>query len=178
MTAIRGLRTYVAVIHEKHGVLLLQTHAKTKSTAAHFELPGGRVRRDDYGEKYSRIHGGIVVRETARTAAARHLFEETSIDIREGTDKMRLEYLDGSEKEGICFFVLKLSDADIPDLEESWTESLPMQQWRLTLSERHASFIFVKDPRAAAVLIIDQAGGRASEALRKHDKSSVFCCLC
>ena len=70
---------FVVAHNYDKGILLLEAYKKNKGT--HYQLPGGNIDKDEI-ERY-----GIV--EGARRAAARELWEETGIDMRNNIERLQ-----------------------------------------------------------------------------------------
>jgi 8-oxo-dGTP pyrophosphatase MutT (NUDIX family) len=71
-------RAFILAEHPVHGILLLQATKKNKGT--HFQLPGGHVDAEEVQR--------VGVEKAFVTAAARELFEETQIDLREKLERL------------------------------------------------------------------------------------------
>ena len=94
-----GVRVFVIAKHDRFGYLLLEANKKSKG-GRHFQLPGGHVDRQelsDFGEP-----------EACRVAAARELYEETGLDLRNCLHRLQPVDLQAAGEEGNRFdlFVL------------------------------------------------------------------------
>ena len=86
-----GLRAFIVAKHERFGYLLLEANKKRKG-GRHYQLPGGHVDRLEMTD-----HGEV---EACRVAAARELFEETGLDLRNNLSRLVPVDLQGLGSEG------------------------------------------------------------------------------
>jgi ADP-ribose pyrophosphatase YjhB (NUDIX family) len=90
-------RAFIIAQHAEHGVLLLKAFKKRKGT--HHQLPGGHIDATDV---------------SPAAAAARELFEETGLDIREQLDRLSPLVFPSADKKLMkrAYFKLALTDKD------------------------------------------------------------------
>lgn len=119
--------------------------------------------------------------ETARIAAARELFEETGIDIRNSLDRLQPVRVreQESETELYCeldkriFFFVSLQKDDVTFLDKSGEIIGPKFQQHDTIisrpvvkiSDEHSDYIFEPDPVESVRKISLHSGGVPSKAL-------------
>ena len=96
------LKAFVTVVHQDHGILLLRCTRKKKK-GDHYQLPGGRVDKEEVEGMMANFESGdndtdnfVRSREGALLAAcqmgcARELWEETGIDVRGPEEINRLK---------------------------------------------------------------------------------------
>lgn len=171
-----GLRAFLLVKHNEHGLLILEACKKRKG-GRHYQLPGGHVDTHEL-EHYGDAEG-------CRIAAARELYEETGMDFRDrlyrlslvemqtlGADAMKLH------QTGRRYFKLDISNSDsVDDLACDFHSNhgnngtvrlatpLSMEDFRLRLSSEHTGFRFEKNYSKAAQLISLHSGGTSSLAV-------------
>jgi ADP-ribose pyrophosphatase YjhB (NUDIX family) len=96
-----GIRAFIIAKHERYGYLLLEANKKRKG-GRHYQLPGGHVDRQelcDYGET-----------EACRVAAARELYEETGLDLRNCLHRLAPIDLQAAGEEGNRYVFLSYCD--------------------------------------------------------------------
>lgn len=178
-------RAFVFVIHQKYGMVLLHC-TKKPSKGPHFQLPGGHIDQNEFVAAGMTSGGNPKVHllAAAKLGAARELFEETSIDVRQNLKRLQPAPLRlvGTDKELHCelkkriYFFLKVTDEDFWTEEREGFSSImrseldvPLgpkgKRLMLKLSEEHSGFKFQKEPRDAAELLKKHSGGVGSEAL-------------
>eukprot|EP01012_Entosiphon_sulcatum_P029976 TRINITY_DN3675_c0_g1_i4.p2 TRINITY_DN3675_c0_g1~~TRINITY_DN3675_c0_g1_i4.p2 ORF type:complete len:168 (+),score=28.94 TRINITY_DN3675_c0_g1_i4:24-506(+) len=152
------VRAFVFAHHPQHGFLLLQADKKRKG-GLHFQVPGGHV--DDVEVK---THG---LERACTVAAARELFEETGIDIRNALDRL-IPARDRNGRHLIVkdryFYALQLSDADSI---QNGLPPLSGEPFPLRLSHEHTGFTFMKDQLKAADAVESHSGGKVTKALKE-----------
>ena len=182
-------RAFLFAQHPIHGMLLLYCSRKKKKPP-HFQAPGGHVDNEDFESALSRLkkinaynncsHPLLVL--ACKIGAARELYEETGIDIRNDLD--RLHPVKIREKDNgvftkshvlkhrlffkICFgdedFVTEGFDSkDKLGWSRSMNDTPPMLM--IKLSHEHQGFTFEPDPKRAVDLLINHSGGKVSTAL-------------
>mmetsp|Transcript_31547 Transcript_31547/g.48049 ORF Transcript_31547/g.48049 Transcript_31547/m.48049 type:complete len:593 (+) Transcript_31547:36-1814(+) len=180
-------RSFIFVVHEQHGLLLLHCTRK-KNKAPHHQLPGGHIDKPEFlmaAAKCQDAHAQLII--AAQAGAARELYEETGIDVRDkvfrlepaalrnevGTDKSGKLVMTCELKKRLYFF-LPVTDEDFlqdSDVSEENDANLiaPMSaigsNLRLKLSIEHSGFEFEKDPEKSAELLKKHSGGKGSKAL-------------
>ena len=82
-------RAFVVVRHNSRGYLLLRAYKRKKGV--HYQLPGGRIDRDD---------------ASPASAAARELFEETGVDLRRMLPRLTPILQEASWCSGRVYFML------------------------------------------------------------------------
>eukprot|EP00949_MAST-11_sp_MAST-11-sp1_P005361 g5361.t1 len=158
-----GLRAFVIAMHREHGVLLLQAEKRKKGV--HFQLPGGRIDKQEVDQYDSCLEGA------QRAAAARELFEETGIDLRGENSSRRLIQLDFPESmlssigNRRCFFFLDLCDEDAPSADHDSERPITGEDFKLKISKEHTGFMFERNIERAAAAVKKHSGGKCSKAL-------------
>ena len=115
-------RGFVFAIHPDHGYVLLHCTRKKKKPN-HFQLPGGHI--DDFEFKAAAEATSNPLQQlqlAGRMGAARELFEETSIDLRNSLDRLHPAKLCKTEKKdklsnehkNRLFYSVELTDEDFP----------------------------------------------------------------
>ena len=115
-------RGFIFVVHETLGLLLLYCTRK-KNKGPHYQAPGGHV--DDI--EFIKAASTANTRNTqlllaAQTGAARELYEETGIDLRNHLDRVQPVKLRQEEKKDTLdneykqrlFFTVTVKDSDFP----------------------------------------------------------------
>jgi 8-oxo-dGTP pyrophosphatase MutT (NUDIX family) len=185
-------RGFVFVVHEQHGLLLL--HCTRKSNKGpHFQLPGGHVDEPEFLQAARKTHdANAQLLIAAQMGAARELYEETGIDVREKlfrlepaalrnelTANRNGKFIMTCELKKRLYFFLLVIDDDFPFDEDASKLTAPMtgegSSLRLKLSVEHSGFMFEKNPERSAELLQKHSGGNGSKALLmamqrdKHD---------
>mmetsp|Transcript_11272 Transcript_11272/g.17212 ORF Transcript_11272/g.17212 Transcript_11272/m.17212 type:complete len:321 (-) Transcript_11272:79-1041(-) len=188
-------RAFLFAQHPIHGLLLLYCSRK-KNKPPHFQAPGGHVDKEDFNEALTRLQdttssSGVDLESShpllllaCKIGAARELYEETGIDLRNHLDRLQPVQLRKSEKDNglfttSCvlkhrlFFKICVTDDDFETkgfdymvalgLSQSMNTEAPMLM--LKLSEEHQGFRFEPDPRRAVDLLTQHSGGKVSKAL-------------
>ena len=179
-------KSFVICHHPRYGYLILYSYKMRKGK--HGQLPGGRV--DD---RELLRHG---VTAAPMIAAARELFEETGIDVRENLVRLKpVQFPDGSRSlKGRHFFRLGLSDSDgleyranqgaaagganapQPFYDPDTTLASAAEpegtggSFRIRLSHEHIGWTFVEDPEAAALELQLHSGGKVAEGFRTAEE--------
>ena len=173
-------RGFIFVVHESSGLLLLHCTRKKKK-GPHFQLPGGHI--DDFEfEAAAKASGGgnaqTQLLEAAKAGAARELWEETGVDMRNQLERLQPAALKSSsaQKELSCeikrrlFFFLAVTDDDFLSADKT-TEPLvgPLgtegRHLRIKSSVEHSGFDFEKDPAVSVQKLKKHSGGVPSQAL-------------
>ena len=190
-------RAFLFAQHPVHGLLLLYCSRKKKKSP-HFQAPGGHVDNADFHIASGHIKSGKRDINTSsshpllvlacKIGAARELYEETGIDLRNSLNRLQPVPLrdDNSskvnEKEDdlTCrfkhrlFFKICLTDDDfVTDegfdskmglgLSQSMNTDPP--KLMIKLSHEHQGFIFEPNPVKAVDLLVQHSGGKVSTAL-------------
>ena len=188
-------RAFLFAQHPIHGLLLLYCSRK-KNKSPHFQAPGGHVDKEDFDEALIRLQDTTASSSSVdgdsshplltlacKIGAARELYEETGIDLRNDLNRLQPVQLRKSKKDGsfttscvlkhrlffkICFtdddFVTDGFDSMVTlGLSRSMNTEAPMLM--LKLSEEHQGFLFEPDPRRAIDLLNQHSGGKVSTAL-------------
>jgi 8-oxo-dGTP pyrophosphatase MutT (NUDIX family) len=178
-------RGFILCVHEQHGLLLLHCTRKPKK-GPHYQLPGGHVDEREFlaaAQASHDPHAQLMI--AAQMGAARELYEETGIDVRDKVYRMEPAALRNAittNKNGkfvlTCeikkrlYFFLPITDDDFnsPDsVDETFKLTGPMTavgaHLRLRLSVEHSGFMFEKDPEKSAKLLEQHSGGNGSKAL-------------
>jgi len=143
-------RAFIIAEHYSYGYLLLTAFKKKKGD--HHQLPGGHVDEGDQSPAH---------------AAARELFEETGIDIRNGLDRLSQVKINGkSSLKGRVFYYLPLNDDDrvgscSPSSGEDFT---------VNLSSEHIGYCFEKNRDKAADLLYLHSGGKSKTAMLTFER--------
>eukprot|EP00747_Dinoflagellata_sp_TGD_P166608 gnl/TRDRNA2_/TRDRNA2_189647_c0_seq1.p1 gnl/TRDRNA2_/TRDRNA2_189647_c0~~gnl/TRDRNA2_/TRDRNA2_189647_c0_seq1.p1 ORF type:complete len:204 (+),score=25.69 gnl/TRDRNA2_/TRDRNA2_189647_c0_seq1:15-626(+) len=142
-------RAFVLAKHVDRGLLLLRGYKPRKGV--HFQLPGGRMEDED---------------EEPLTTAARELFEETGVDVRDNLTRLHsLDFDDDCR----TFFIIELTDADSIDDDDSVGPLNSHEKevgFTLRLSPEHTGFLFEQNRTKACEELIKHSGGACSEAVR------------
>lgn len=113
-------RGFVFAIHPEYGYVLLHCTRK-KNKPNHFQLPGGHIDGFEFKEAAKATNDPLQQLMLAgKTGAARELFEETSIDLRNSLDRLQPTKLYEKERKNKLsneyksrlFYTVKLKDAD------------------------------------------------------------------
>jgi len=81
-------RGFAFVVHDTHGLLLLQCSRKKKKPV-HYQIPGGHVDEPEFiGAAKLTNDRNAQLELAGKVGAARELFEETGIDIRSSLDRL------------------------------------------------------------------------------------------
>lgn len=187
-------RAFLFAQHPIHGLLLLYCSRK-KNKSPHFQAPGGHVDKEDFDEALIRLQDTTASRSVdessshplltlaCKIGAARELYEETGIDLRNDLARLQPVQLQKVKKDGSVtttyvlkqrlFFKICFTDADFVTegfdsmvslgLTKSMNTEAPMLM--LKLSEEHQGFLFEPDPRRAIDLLKQHSGGKVSTAL-------------
>lgn len=189
-------RAFLFAQHPIHGLLLLYCSRK-KNKSPHFQAPGGHVDKEDFDEALIRLQDTTASSSSTvdgdsshplltlacKIGAARELYEETGIDLRNDLNRLQPVQLRKVKKDGsfttsfvlkhrlffkICFtnadFVTEGFDSMVAlGLSLSMNSEAPMLM--LKLSEEHQGFLFESDPRRAVDLLKQHSGGKVSAAL-------------
>eukprot|EP00401_Gymnodinium_catenatum_P071249 CAMPEP_0117600954 /NCGR_PEP_ID=MMETSP0784-20121206/76772_1 /TAXON_ID=39447 /ORGANISM="" /LENGTH=167 /DNA_ID=CAMNT_0005403639 /DNA_START=57 /DNA_END=557 /DNA_ORIENTATION=- len=151
-------RAFVIAQHASHGFLLL--HAEKKRKGGHFQLPGGRADRSEVETL------GLEAAQVA--TAARELFEETGIDLRQDSARFLPISFPPDVHASLgtrVFFRLSIDNAD----SVAGGDAAPMSEepgFVLRLSHEHNGFAFERDLLAAAEAVEKHSGGKCALALR------------
>ena len=119
-------RGFIFATHEDHGFLLLHCTRKKKKPH-HFQLPGGHVDTFEFTEakaKTNNVKDQLLL--AGKLGAARELYEETGLDIRESLDRIRPTKLYQGDKKhklpneykGRLFYSVSLRDDDFLTAEQ------------------------------------------------------------
>jgi 8-oxo-dGTP pyrophosphatase MutT (NUDIX family) len=171
-------RGFIFVVHENHGLMLLHCTRKRKK-GPHHQLPGGHIDEPEFlaaARMSPDAHAQLII--AAQMGAARELFEETGMDVR---DKLfRLEpaalrngvstnkngkFILPSELKKRLYFFLPVTDGDFISLGLTAPMTDEGSHLRLKLSIEHSGFVFEKDPEISANLLKSHSGGHGSKAL-------------
>lgn len=188
-------RAFLFAQHPIHGLLLLYCSRK-KNKPPHFQAPGGHVDKEDFDEALTRLQDDTTSNSSVdgntthpllllacKIGAARELYEETGIDLRNHLDRLQPVQLRKSENNGAfpascvlkhrLFFKICFSDDDFETtgfdsmvalgLSQAMNTEAPMLM--LKLSHEHQGFRFEPDPRRAVDLLMQHSGGKVSKAL-------------
>ena len=181
-------RAFLFAQHPIHGLLLLYCSRK-KNKSPHFQAPGGHVDKEDFDEALIRLQDTTasssypLLTSACKIGAARELYEETGIDLRNDLARLQPVQLQKVKKDGSVattyilkqrlFFKICFTDADFVTegfdsmvslgLSQSMNTEAPMLM--LKLSEEHQGFLFEPDPRRAIDLLKQHTGGKVSTAL-------------
>ncbi|KAH8583457.1 hydrolase [Cryptosporidium sp. chipmunk genotype I] len=187
-------RSFVIVIHEEYGCLLLKSSKKGKYDI--FQLPGGRLDEKDLmiinSETSNDLHEynniiNMVPRESSfKIAAARELYEETGLDFRNRLDMLKPLEFDLPKK--WRFFYLNITNFEMVEnqdknrsyyfnsLEEIFKyfksiiynimyNCFNVTNINIRLSKEHESFLFEKDLVKASELVKSHSKGFCAKAL-------------
>ena len=150
--------------HPRHGLLLLQASKRKKGV--HYQIPGGHVDQPEI-----EAHG---LESGCRVAAARELFEETGIDVRADSHRLRPASLVAPQQyKGRFYFELELSDDEsvgaadggVPPLSSERFSEVHSVTFLLRLSHEHTAWMFEPDFEAAARAVQAHSGGKNSKAI-------------
>lgn len=180
-------RSFIFVVHEQHGLLLLHCTRK-KNKGPHHQLPGGHIDEPEFlmaATKCQDAHAQLII--AAQAGATRELYEETGIDVRDKPFRLEpaalrneVETNESGKLMMTCelkkrlYFFLTVTDEDFlqeSDIAEDNDANIvePMSaigsNLRLKLSVEHSGFEFEKDPEKAAELLSKHSGGNGSKAL-------------
>lgn len=141
-------RAFIIAKHSVYGFFLLKAFKRKKGE--HYQLPGGHVDEDDPSPAF---------------AAARELFEETGIDIRNNLSRLSLAvFKDGTTVlKRRMFFLLTLENSDMvgqckPESGEHFT---------IALSSEHIGYTFTQSAKTAADMVVLHSGSWCTKAIRK-----------
>lgn len=113
-------KAFLFLVHRDHGLLLLYTTRK-KSKGPHYQVPGGHVEQDDF-DAASKIKQKSAEKDyllAYKIGAARELYEETGIDLRDSLDRLQPAKLRLPKDETSCdykgriFFSAEIFDGDV-----------------------------------------------------------------
>jgi 8-oxo-dGTP pyrophosphatase MutT (NUDIX family) len=178
-------RGFIFCVHEQHGLMLLHCTRKRKK-GPHYQLPGGHVDEPEFlaaAQASHDPHAQLMI--AAQLGAARELYEETGLDVRDKVYRMEPAALRNAittnkngkfvltcELKKRLYFFLPITDDDFisPDsVDETVKLTGPMTEegihLRLKLSVEHSGFMFEKDPEKSAMLLEQHSGGNGSKAL-------------
>lgn len=189
-------RSFLFAQHPVHGLLLLYCSRKKKKSP-HFQAPGGHVDNADFHIASGRIKSGERDINTSsshpllvlacKIGAARELYEETGIDLRNNLNRLQPVPLRDNSNNKVnekdddltcrfkhrLFFNICLTDADFVTegidskmglgLSQSMNTDPP--KLMIKLSHEHQGFIFEPNPMKAVDLLIQHSGGKVSTAL-------------
>lgn len=188
-SSVTKFRSFIIVIHQEYGCLLLKSSKKNKDNV--FQLPGGRldeedliinqskVKNDDYNNKINMVPE----EDSFKVAAARELYEETGIDFRNRLHMLKPLKFDLPKK--WRFFYLNITNTEITENQDKNKSNQnyyfkPFQEitkyfksiycifnnnFNLKLSKEHESFLFEKDLVKASELVKFHSKGVCSKAL-------------
>ncbi|OII72817.1 uncharacterized protein cubi_03687 [Cryptosporidium ubiquitum] len=192
--SVNKFRSFIIVIHQKYGCLLLKSSKKSEHDI--FQLPGGRLDEKDLiinqlemnNDDYN-IKTHILPKEDSfKVAAARELYEETGMDFRNRLHMLKPLEFDLPKK--WKFFYLDITNTEITE-NQCQNKSdrncyfKPFQKiakyfisilytlnncfnttnFHLKLSKEHESFLFEKDLVKASQLVQSHSKGICSKAL-------------
>ncbi|KAI2500184.1 hypothetical protein MHU86_14259 [Fragilaria crotonensis] len=184
-------RGFIFVVHENHGLLLLHCTRKAKK-GPHYQLPGGHVDAAEFqAAARTSQDASAQLMIAAQMGAARELFEETGLDVRNELYRMEPAALrnaggtttatttkDGKsiltcELKHRLYFFLPVTDDDFLSTSQSDDDGAkliaPMtdegSHLGLRLSIEHSGYQFEKDPTVAAKMLQAHSGGNGSKAL-------------
>jgi 8-oxo-dGTP pyrophosphatase MutT (NUDIX family) len=183
-------RGFIFVVHKQHGLMLLHCTRKKKK-GPHFQLPGGHIDEFEFfaaAEQSSDSQTQLLL--AARAGAARELYEETGLDVRNQLDRLEpaalrndvevdkhgKEILKNELKHRLYFF-LPVTDDDFWSSDKGDCEAGKMHpmgaalgyegsQLMLRLSVEHQGWMFEKDPNKSAEMLAVHSGGQGAIALR------------
>jgi 8-oxo-dGTP pyrophosphatase MutT (NUDIX family) len=179
-------RGFVFVVHKIHGLMLLHCTRKKKK-GSHFQLPGGHVDEFEFLlAAHSSRDAQTQLLTASRTGAARELFEETGMDMRDHLDRLEPASLRPDvtlDKKGKpiltnelkhrLYFFLSVTDEDFWSTERGDSEAgrvHPLcaegKHLMLKVSIEHSGWTFEKDPNKSAELLAVHSGGTGATALR------------
>mmetsp|Transcript_34205 Transcript_34205/g.50285 ORF Transcript_34205/g.50285 Transcript_34205/m.50285 type:complete len:211 (+) Transcript_34205:128-760(+) len=178
----RDYRAFIFVTHQQHGLLLLHCTRKKKK-GPHFQLPGGHIDEFEFVacEKYGKNEQQLLF--ALRMAAARELYEETGIDVREDLERLQPAPLRSTKQENggstllkcehrkRVFFTLSVDDGDFfirTHGKNSNGLASPIcnsaYHLKLKLSHEHQGFTFETDLRKSSEMVMKHSGGSCTEA--------------
>lgn len=115
----------------------------------------------------------------SKTGAARELWEETGIDVRNELDRLLPPFLHDpseaampNEYENRIYYFLMVTDTDFANDEDSAvapmnaSDDASFKHIKLKISEEHGGFTFEPDMKKAAEEIQLHSGGKNSKVLR------------
>ena len=158
--------SFVFVEHPQHGYLLLSSK-NVKKGSTDSQTPGGHV---DVAELVAAQAIGTPEALDAmfRAVAARELYEETGMNIRQDLGRLRRLESDHPLK---VFFLLEVNDGDFSKVaSEPGAPLVPgagAASLKLRLSHEHTAWRFEKDKAVAAEAMKLHSGGAPSEILGK-----------
>eukprot|EP00563_Minutocellus_polymorphus_P010033 CAMPEP_0181063700 /NCGR_PEP_ID=MMETSP1070-20121207/23787_1 /TAXON_ID=265543 /ORGANISM="Minutocellus polymorphus, Strain NH13" /LENGTH=259 /DNA_ID=CAMNT_0023143925 /DNA_START=1 /DNA_END=781 /DNA_ORIENTATION=+ len=172
-------RGFIFVVHEQYGLMLLHCTRKPKK-GPHFQLPGGHV--DDFEfQEAAKTSGGNAqtqLLEAAKAGAARELWEETGVDVRNQLGRLQPAALKSSntatalscEIKHRLFFFLAATDADFLSADKTSEQLVgPLgaegRHLKIKYSVEHSGFDFEKDPSVSVQKLKKHSGGVPSQAL-------------
>lgn len=176
-------RGFVFLVHEVHGLVLLHCTRKAKK-GPHYQLPGGHVDNFEFEQtvkKYGDASKEKIILEACKLGAARELFEETGIDVRDQLGRLEPANIlpsDSGNKlccmlKNKCYFHLDVNDKDFPTKSSDDDLALTAvkdasgpKDLMLKLSKEHSGFIFEKDPFESIEKLKQHSGGSGSKALK------------
>lgn len=166
-------RGFIFVVHEEHGMVLLKCTRK-KSKGPHFQVPGGHVDEPEFLEAAQKFNDrSSQLLQACRSGAARELYEETGMDVRQRLERLEMADVMESGNETLkneykhrLFFYLWVNDEDFL---QNGGGVAPLgaegAHLRLKLSVEHSGFIFQSEPEVAVEMLKQHSGGKVSEAL-------------
>jgi 8-oxo-dGTP pyrophosphatase MutT (NUDIX family) len=179
-------RGFIFVVHKIHGLMLLHCTRK-KSKGPHFQLPGGHVDEFEFlVAAHSSRDAQTQLLTASRAGAARELFEETGMDMRNHLDRLEPASLRSDvtlDKKGKpllknelkhrLYFVLSVTDEDFWSTERGDSAAgrvHPLcadgKHLMLKVSIEHSGWTFEKDPNKSAEMLAVHSGGTGAAALR------------
>ena len=182
-------RGFIFVVHENHGLLLLHCTRKPKK-GPHYQLPGGHVDAAEFqAAARTSQDASAQLLIAAQMGAARELYEETGINVRNelyrmepaalrnavGTTTKNGKPILSCELKHRLYFFLPVTDDDFlspgqqSDDDDNAKFIAPMTNegshlW-VRLSCEHSGYQFEKDPTVAAKMLQAHSGGNGSKAL-------------
>ena len=178
-------RSFIFVVHEQHGLMLLHCTRKPKK-GPHFQLPGGHIDNFEFA-RAAKVQPGDrneQLKHAGKMGASRELWEETGIDVRHQLHRLQPAALkaDDGTTELNCqlkrrlFFFLAVRDDDFL-FSAATTDRLigplrtpsgtidDVKHLKLRIGVEHSGFTFEGDPKKAAELLKKHSGGVPSKAL-------------
>ena len=169
--------SFAFVQHAQHGYLLLSSK-KVKQGSTFFQTPGGHV---DVAELAAAEAIGTpeALDTMFRAVAARELYEETGMCIRQDLGRLRRLESDHPLK---VFFILEVNDGDFNRVVSEPGAPLVLGagggSLTLRLSHEHKAWRFEKDKAAAAEAMKLHSGGAPSKVLKKIGEIEKSPCVC
>jgi hypothetical protein len=182
-------RAMVFVVHRTRGMLLLQG-SKASSLNSRNNVPGGAISEEEFLDAAKQSGSPQVqLQIAARIAAARQLFENTGLDIRQQANRFKpavlnvnptmnpvrgFQYL-RNENENKLYYFLQVDEDDFSKLKDQQKDTLNAKSKKpsvdagdepvaLKLSNSYSGFEFVHDP-VDATEVLKKDGNDAAIAL-------------